>query len=115
MRAAIWRSLTTTSVAGQFVHGFGDVLPYPAPLDIAAGDSPVSFQYADTAAGTPTLTATATSFAPVSQQETVVAAAGQPVRFHHAGASPHGSAPSQTMTVELDDAFGNPVYAANAH
>jgi hypothetical protein len=107
-------SLTTTSVAGQFVDNLGNVLPYPAPLTIVAGASAVSFQYADTTAGMPTLTATAAGFAPAAQQETVVAAAASQLDFITPAQVLTAGTPSQTMTVELDDAFGNPVAAGSA-
>ena len=55
-------SLTTTLAAGQFIDGHGNVLPYPAPLTIPTGGSTVNFQYADTMAGEPLLTADAIGY-----------------------------------------------------
>ena len=105
-------SLTTTSYAGQFIDGNGNVLPYPAPLTIVAGASAVSFQYADTTAGAPTITVTAAGVAPATQLETVVAAAASQLDFTTSEQVLTAGVPSQTMTVELDDAFGNPVSAS---
>ena len=104
-------TLTTTSFAGEFVDALGNVLPYPAPLTIAAGASSVSFQYADTLAGTPTITATAAGVNAATQQEIVIPAAAIQIDFITDAQTLTAGTASQTMTVELDDAFGNPVNA----
>ena len=107
-------TLTTTSAAGQFVNLNGNVLPYPGPVTIVAGGSTVSFQYADTMTGMPTLMAAAAGFLPATQQETVVAAAASQLTFITASQTLTAGTPSQTMTVGLEDAFGNPAAAAGA-
>ena len=106
-------SLTTTSVAGQFIDLHGNVLPYPAPLTIPAGGSTVQFMYADTLAGTPTLTAASVSLASATQNETVLADAASQLAFTTPEQVLTAGAASPTMTVELEDDFGNPVNAAS--
>ncbi len=82
-------------------------------MAIPAGGSDVNFYYADTTAGAPTITATAAGFAPATQQEIVVAAAPSQVAFITAAQTLTAGVPSQTMTVQLEDAFGNPASAAS--
>ncbi len=105
-------SLTTSSVAGQFIDLHGNVLPYPAPLTISAGESTVQFMYADTVAGAPVLTAASSGLASASQNETILADAASQLAFTTPEQVLTAGAASATMTVELEDAFGNPVNAA---
>ena len=106
--------LTTTSDAGQFVTVFGNVLPYPAPLTIPNGASMVQFLYADTLAGVPTLTASAADLVAATQTETIVADAASQLAFTTPEQVLTAGAPSSTMTVALEDAFGNLASSSSA-
>ena len=105
MGSALSVVLTSTSATGTFSP--------QTTVAIPAGGSDVNFYYADTTAGAPTITATAAGFAPATQQEIVVAAAPSQVAFITAAQTLTAGVPSQTMTVQLEDAFGNPASAAS--
>ena len=107
-------SLTTTSDDGQFIDIFGNVLAYPAPLTIPAGANMVQFLYADTLAGMPTLTASAANLAPATQAETIVADAASQLAFTTPEQALTAGTASSTITVALEDDFGNPVSASSA-
>ncbi len=64
--------------------------------------------YADTLAGTPTLTAASTGLSSATQNETILADAASQLAFTTPEQVLTAGAAS-TMTVELEDAFGNPV------
>ncbi len=97
-------SLATTSAEGSFSPA--------SPLTMPAGASTVSFNYTDTAAGTPTLTATAAGLGSAAQQESVVAAPASQIVFAPAPSFAAGTL-SQPMIATLEDAFGNPVAAGS--
>ena len=93
-------SLTTTSLAGSFTS---------TPLSISAGNSTASFTYTDTKAGTPTITATETALTTttVTQQETVNAAAAYQMVLSPAAQTLTAGTPSSSITVTLEDQYGN--------
>ena len=91
--------LSTTSANGTFTP--------LSPLTIAAGASTTSFQYADTLAGTPTITATTDSLGPAMQQETVNPAAASQLVFTTSPQTMTAGVASGTITVAEEDAFGN--------
>ena len=103
---AITVNLATTSSKGTFTP--------PSPLTIAAGAGSVSFQYEDTAVGTPTLTVAASGLASATQPETVNPAAASQLSFTTAPQTLTAGVASGTITVALEDAFGNPVAASSA-
>src|SRR5438034_1288015 len=94
-----------------------DALPISAsPLTIANGSSSVSFTYTDTQAGTPTLTAASTApttITSATQVETVNAAAASKLVFTTGAQTlTAGVTSAANMTVQRQDAFGNPVIGA---
>ena len=99
-------NVSTTSAAGTFT-------PVP-PLTIPAGDSHVSFTYTDTKQGTPMLTVAASGLTSASQQETVNPAVASQLAFTTAPQTLSAGVASNTITVALEDAFGNPVDASSA-
>ena len=68
----------------------------------------MQFQYADTSAGEPLLMAEAAGLTSASQHETVVADSASQLAFVTLPQTLIAGARSDTMTVELEDAFGNP-------
>ncbi len=86
----------------------------PRPLTIPAGAATASFQYSDTSAGTPTLTASAGGLASATQKETVNPAAASHLAFTTAPQTLTAGIASGTITVALEDSFGNPVDAGSA-
>ena len=101
-RSALNVNLSTTSANGTFT---------PSSLTIPAGSSSASFHYTDTAAGTPTITATVGGIGSATQQETVSPAATSEVVFTTAPQTLTAGVASGTITIALEDAFGNPIDA----
>ena len=99
-------NLTTTSGKGSFSPN--------TPVTIPAGVSTVSFQYTDDSVGTPTLTAAAGTLTSATQQETVNPAAASQLVFTTAPQTLTTGVASGTITVGLEDAFGNSVKATAA-
>ena len=99
-------NLSTSSSKGSFAPD--------SPLTIPSGVGSVSFQYTDDSVGTPTLTATAGGLASATQQETINPAAASRLAFTTAPQTLTTGVASTTMTVALEDAFGNPVEASSA-
>ncbi len=99
-------TLNTTSAKGSFSP--------PSPLTIPAGADTANFQYTDTAAGTPTITASAGGFAPITQVETVSPAAASQLVFTTGPQTLTAGVASGTITAAMEDAFGNPVNASGA-
>ena len=98
-------NLSTNSAGGTFTPG--------SVLTIPAGGSQVSFTYTDTVEGTPTLTAATTGLTSAVQTEIVRPAAASQLAFTTAPQTLTVGSPSQTITVALEDAFGNPVDASS--
>ena len=90
----------------------GTVTFNPAsPLTIPNGSSSVSFTYTDTQAGTPTITAASTSpttITSAAQTETVTAAAASKLVFTTSPVTVAAGVASGTITVQRQDASGNP-------
>ena len=105
-------NLSTTSSGGAFYATQSAATPVTTVM-IAADDTSISFYYADTAAGTPTVTVTdgALSSAP-TQQETVTPAPASRVAFTSAPfvltAGSFGE-----VTLELQDSSGNSAAAVS--
>jgi hypothetical protein len=105
---AISVALTSTST--------GTVTFNPAsPLTLANGSSSATFTYADTQAGTPTITAANSGLTSAMQQENVTAAAAATVT-KTSGDNQSGSTNSalaSAFTVTVTDTYGNPVSGTN--
>ena len=101
-------SLATTST--------GTVVFAPTALSIASGSGSASFTYNDQKAGTPILTATdgALTTTTVTQTETVNAAAASKMVFTTVPQTLTAGVTSGTITVQLEDSFGNFSNAASA-
>ena len=84
-----------------------------SPLTLAAGTSTVNFQYEDTAAGTPTLTAAAIGLTSATQHEAVSPAAASELAFTTSPQTLTAGSAGGVMVVALEDAFGNPVNAGS--
>jgi tartrate-resistant acid phosphatase type 5 len=104
--------LATTSAAGTFRNA-ADTTAITG-VTVAAGTSTASFRYRDTAAGTPTLTASAAGLASATQAETVNPGAASRFVFTTAAQALTAGVSSGVMTVQLQDAYGNAVSAAAA-
>jgi adhesin/invasin len=102
---ALTVALSTTSTKGTFSP--------TSPVTIPAGGSTVSFHYSDTSTGTPVLTAAIGSLTAATQQETVVPAAASHLAFTTAPQTLTAGVASNTITVALEDAFGNTVEATS--
>jgi hypothetical protein len=89
-------------VTGVFLSGGAPV----TSVTIPAGSAGVSFQYTDSAAGTPTLTASASGVAPARQQEGVTPAATSLAFGVQPGNATAGSAIAPAVTVEVLDQNG---------
>ena len=84
----------------------------PTSVSIPSGSSTASFQYVDTLASTPTLTASATGLTSARQTETVLAAAASELVFTTPPQTLLVGVVSGTLTVEEQDSFGNPTTTA---
>ena len=82
-------------------------------ITIAAGSSSATFLYKDTKAGSAVLTASSGTLTAATQGETITAAAASQLAFTSAAPTLTTGVPSGAITVELRDAFGNVVNAAN--
>ncbi len=112
--AATTVTLTSTSSAGVFSATLNG--PATSTVTIAAGQNSASFYYGDTAAGAPALTASASGYASAAQVETVAAGAAAKLAIvtpPRSGAA-SGTANLGPITVQLQDAFGNPATASAA-
>jgi hypothetical protein len=69
-------NLSTTSSGGLFLSAGGSPLASPS-VAITAGAGSAIFEYQDTKAGTPTLTAAATGLTSATQKETITSLSGQ--------------------------------------
>ncbi len=69
-------NLSSTSSGGLFLSAGGSPLASPS-VTIAAGAGSAIFEYQDTKAGTPTLTAAATGLTSATQKETITSLSGQ--------------------------------------
>ncbi len=101
-------TLSTTST--------GPAVFAPTSLSIASGSGSATFTYNDQKAGTPTLTATDGSLTTttVSQMETVNAAAASQMVFTTVPQTLTAGVTSGTLTVQLEDSFGNVSNATSA-
>ena len=79
-----------------------------ASPSIASGASSTTFTYSDTLAGTPTITAAYTGLTSATQQETVTAGAATKLVFTSSAVSTVAGVASTTITVQRQDAYGNP-------
>jgi len=107
--------LATTSGGGAFYSDAG-CTTNAASVSIASGTSVASFYYRDTAAGTPTLTASANGLTSDTQTEDVDAAAASRLAFTTAPQSVTAGLCSAVLTVQSRDTYNNPsaVSAATA-
>jgi hypothetical protein len=82
-------------------------------ITIAQGSAAATFYYGDEKAGSPAITATAAAVSPATQQETITAAAPSKLAVISPDVSGPASATANLgpITVQLQDAYGNPVHA----
>ena len=97
--------LSTTSLAGAFYDSAGNAT---TSITVPAGQSDVTFYYADTQAGTPTLTASDIALnSSSSQQETIDPAAAVRFVVTTCFSSPDVAGTTGTVTVTAKDPYGN--------
>jgi uncharacterized repeat protein (TIGR03803 family) len=101
--APVTVNLTSSSSGGVFLIGGNPV----TIVTIPAGSVGITFQYKDTMAGTPTLTASAAGVSSAVQQETVTAVATSLVFGVQPSGAIAGMAISPAVTVEVLDQNGN--------
>jgi hypothetical protein len=82
-------------------------------VTIAPGSQTATFYYGDEKAGWPAITATATGVTPATRQLTIMAASQSKLAITSAAVSGPASATANLgpVTIQLQDAFGNPVHA----
>jgi hypothetical protein len=108
-------TLTSSSATGLFYNSLGTGTGVKTfTVVIPTGMSTASFTYADTKAGSPTLTATSAPLTSGSQTEDVVPAAVSQLVFSPSSTSFQSDAVSPTITVTEEDQFDNPVNAGVA-
>ncbi len=105
-------TLASTSSGGSFVDAFGDALQTPNTITFAQGTSQVSFRYADSVVGTPTITASSSGLTSATQSETVVAQIATSVAFVNPPVILNEGVSSE-LTLEIKDQFGNPMINAS--
>ncbi len=105
--------LLTTTSSGQFRDNATGNTPITS-VTILGGTGSVSFKYNDTLVGTPTLTVTdnALTTPTATQTETVTAATASQLAFTTLPQTLTAGVTSNTITVQLEDAFGNFTAAA---
>jgi uncharacterized repeat protein (TIGR03803 family) len=101
--APVTVNLSSTSSTGVFLSGGSPV----TSVTIPAGSGSVTFQYKDTVAGTPTLTASASGVSPAQQQESEAATATRLIFSVQPSNATAGSAISPAVTVEVLDQNSN--------
>jgi N-acetylneuraminic acid mutarotase len=101
-----------SSAGGTFLDGSGNTLASPT-ITIPAGSSTASFEYMDVHAGTPALVVSAPGLPAAWQQETIFAAAPGAVLFATAPQSLTTGQLSATITVLLEDRYGNVAQAGS--
>jgi uncharacterized repeat protein (TIGR03803 family) len=105
-------NLGSTSSSGVFLSGGVPTNSVTLPT---GNSSSVSFQYEDTTAGMPTLTASAAIFPSAGQQETVIPAAADHLGFSvQPSHTTAGVAISPAVQVKVFDKFGNLLTADNS-
>jgi hypothetical protein len=107
-------TLASSSTGGQFATSPSGQWQSTLPVTINAGatTSP-SFYYRDTAAGTPTLTASATGITSAGQTETVKAAAAATITVTPSSATLNAGG-KQLFTASGKDAYNNPADLSTA-
>jgi hypothetical protein len=106
--------LATTSSGGAFYASSSGGSPITI-VTIAAGQSSATFYYGDTKAGTPTITASDSAFNSSSnQQETVTSATATQVAIVSAPPTLIAGVQGGPITVQLEDANGNPATSTAA-
>ena len=83
-------------------------------VTIPAGSSTANFTYQDTTAGTPTVTAAAAGLTSATQQETITALPASQLMFTTVAQTISAGSTTGTITVQMDDTYGNPVAAGQA-
>jgi hypothetical protein len=107
-------SLSSSSSAGRFAPSAGGPWGQALEVAIAAGKTTSApFYYEDTAAGSPTLTASASGYAGAGQTETVTAAALASIAVSP-GAATVVEGGTQGFGAAGADAYGNPVDVSEA-
>ena len=97
--------LSTTSSAGAFYDSSGDAI---TSVTITAGQSSATFDYGDTQAGNPTITASDSAFgSPSSQPETIDPAAANHLVVTTTFANPDVAGTPGTVTVTAEDQYDN--------
>jgi Bacterial Ig-like domain (group 1)/IPT/TIG domain len=104
--AAITINLSSSSRAGTFAASSGGT-PVTA-VSLPAGTASVTAYYADTVAGSPTITASATNFTSGAQSETITGGEGAKLAITSTAISTTaGTSATSAFTVTLEDSFGN--------
>ena len=104
--------LSSTSSGGTFAATSGG--SSVTSVTLAANQSAGSFSYGDTVAGSPTLGVSATGINSATQTETVTAASlSQVVITSSAFSMTASSSATQSFTVGLQDAYGNPATSSS--
>lgn len=108
-------NLSSSSAKGSFLAytGSGCSSTSITSVTVASGTSSAGFCYADTQAGNPTLTASATGYASGAQTETVNAGALVSIAVSPSSATVSQGG-TQGFTASGADAYGNPVSVSNA-
>ena len=101
-------NLATTSTGGAFYASATSSTPITS-ISIASGSYSATFYYKDSAAGTPTLTASSTGFTPATTTFTVAGPATQLVFTTGASQTLYTSQVSSIITVTREDVGGNAV------
>jgi hypothetical protein len=105
--SAVTVSLSSSSSSGQFLDTTGKALPNNS-ITIAAGSGSASFEYEDSQAGLPTITASENGFS-----STQLEAVGVKLAFTTTAQPVTAGQDSPTLTVQLQDSNGNAITAPN--
>ncbi len=106
-------NLTSTSSGKKFAASSNGASV--TSVTLPANTQSVTAFYADTVAGTPTITAAATGLTSDNQIETITAGTGTQLQITSAPLNiAHGTSATNSFTVTLEDAFGNPTTKTTA-
>jgi hypothetical protein len=106
--------LSSSSGAGIFSSSSG--ASHITSVTIASGKTSASFYYGDTKAGSPTITAASSPLTSATQTETITAGKAAKLAFTTSPVSGplSSSATLGPITIQLQDAYGNPVTATGS-
>ena len=111
--SAITVNLSSTSSGKKFAATSGGASV--TSVSLPANTQSVTAYYADTVAGSPTITAAATGLTSDTQIETITAGTGAKLVITSSPLNvAHGTSARNAFTVTLEDAFGNPTTTSSA-